>query len=317
MANSAPLEVKLDIARGKAYASRNYNDLRHLYEKWGVDRSQVDWQLQLRQQRQPAAKFRTAVGEPTLTEPRKKPAQTKEPQEGPYEQQTFGNTATSGHMLRRIGDPVQTTNIRPQCKEQVCWQMNLRNSAPTEMGRFDNKPWRRFHTKGYVSFDRMGENIKQEIYAGDGPTPEHKHITPQDRRPDRSNSALPIATLRDGSDYCIEGVRTKMRYPGCEGTALQNWRHLIHPGKVRDMIKFECTLHEMPDNRSDACLVDMLGKKKWQYCTAKDRDTLGPEYPDPKLEYMQVHPPILGEPYKRDMGYVGDTLSKSVKSIPA
>merc|ERR1712216_1115805 len=62
MANSAPLEVKLDIARGKAYASRNYNDLRHLYEKWGVDRSQLDWQLQLRQVRQHAEKFRPGEG---------------------------------------------------------------------------------------------------------------------------------------------------------------------------------------------------------------------------------------------------------------
>jgi len=307
MANSAPLEVKLDIARGKAYASRNYNDLRHLYEKWGVDRSQIDWQLQLRQVRQPSEKFRSPQAEPTLTESRQKPAQTKEPQEGPYEQQTFGNTATSGHMLRRIGDPVQTNNLRPQNKETVCFQMNLRNSAPTETGRFENKPWRRFHTKGFVSFDRMAENTAAQNEAY-----QKNHITPQDRRPDRNSSALPIATLREASEYCTEGLRTKMRFPGCEGASWTQWRHLVHPGKVRDMIKWETTLHGYPDNRQDASVTDMLGKKKWQFSTAPDRTTMN----DPKLEYHKVHPsagPILPEPFQRTKGNYGDELSKSIK----
>merc|ERR1712118_150588 len=135
---------------------------------------------------------------------------------------------------------------------------------------FENKPWRRHFTRNQVSFDRMSQNcsLDNEQY-------QKSHITPQDRRPDRNTSALPIATLREASDYCFEGARTKMRFPGCEGSSWTQWRHLVHPGKVRDMIKWETTLHGYPDNRNDASVTDMIGKKKWQFSTAPDRRPSG------------------------------------------
>lgn len=301
MAYSSHYEMKLDHSGGKFYASRNYNDMRHLYEKWGVDRSQVDWLLQLRQVRPVPEKQASPEGAPNFGESRERPERTTGPEEGEYVQQKYGNTADAGHMLR-VGDAVHTKTVRPIVKEQVHFQTTLRSHAP--QGTFENKPWRRHFTRNQVSFDRMSQNcsLDNEQY-------QKSHITPQDRRPDRNTSALPIATLREASDYCFEGARTKMRFPGCEGSSWTQWRHLVHPGKVRDMIKWETTLHGYPDNRNDASVTDMIGKKKWQFSTAPDRTTLG----DPKLEYHKVHPPILGEPFLRTRGNYGDDLSKSIK----
>lgn len=303
MAQSSHFEMKTDHSGGKFYASRNYNDMRHLYEKWGVDRSQVDWLLQLRQVRPTPDKFSTAEGLPNLSEGREKPQRTKEPEEGEYDQRTYGNTADSGHMLR-IGDAVHTKTVRPVEKNQVAFQTTLRTNR--KIGSFENKPWRRYFQRNQVSFDRMKDNC-----GTDNEKYQKSHITPQDQKPDRSTSALPIATLRDGSDYCedLPGGRTKMRFPGCEGSSYTQWGHLAHPGKVRDMIKWETTLHGYPDNRQESSTTDMLGKKAWNFSGAVDRTTMG----DPKLEYLKVHPPILAEPYKRTKGYHGDDLAKSLR----
>jgi hypothetical protein len=301
MAYSSHYEYKLDHGGGKHYASRNYNDTRHVFDKWGVDRSQVDWVLQLRQVKPPADKSMSADGAPQFSESREKPMKTKAPEEGEYQQQKFGNTADSGHMLR-IGDAVHTKTVRPIVKEQVHFQTTLRDHKPR--GNFENKQWRRYFGRYQVSFDRMKENCGK-----DNDDYQKSNITPQDRRPDRSTSALPIATLRHASDYCTEGKLTKMRFPGCEGSSWTQWSHLVHPGKVRDMIKWETTLHGYPDNRQDQVLTDMRGKKKWQHSTAVDKTTLG----DPKLEYLKIHPPIQPEPYVRAKGNYGDELSKSVR----
>jgi hypothetical protein len=301
MAHASHYEIKPDHGGGKDYASRNYNDMRQVYEKWGVDRSQVDWLLQLRQVRPTPEKLTSPEGLPSLSESKVKDLKTKEHEDGAYKQQKYGNTADTGHMLR-IGDAVHTKTVRPIVKEQVHFQSTLRSHKP--IGEFENKPWRRHFGRYQVSFDIMSENCGKDNEAY-----QKSHITPQDRRPDRSNSALPIATLRDASDYCFEGKRTKMRFPGCEGASWTQWRHLVHPGKVRDMIKWETTLHGFPDNRGDQSKTDMLGKKKWQFSTAGDKMTYG----DSKLEYLKSHPPILGEPYKRKIGNYGDELSKSIK----
>jgi hypothetical protein len=334
MAYSSHYEYKLDHGGGKSFASRNYNDTRHVFDKWGVDRSQVDWVLQLRQVKPPAEKLMIPDGAPQFSESREKPTKTKAPEEAEYQQQKYGNTATSGHMLR-IGDAVNTKTVRPIHKEQVHFQTTLRERKP--IGNFENKEWRRYFGRYQVSFDRMQDNCGKDNDAY-----QTSHITPQDRRPDRSNSALPIATLRDASDYCFEGKpdekgrRTKMRFPGCEGSSWTQWSHLVHPGKVRDMIKWETTLHGYPDNRQDQVLTDMRGKKKYGGrlgpSTAPDKTTYGSDhnraedpygrnaYGDPKLEYLRIHPPgIQAESYVRKrVGYpgresVGDELSKNVR----
>lgn len=155
MAYSSHYEMKLDHSGGKFYASRNYNDMRHLYEKWGVDRSQVDWLLQLRQVRPVPEKQTSPEGAPSFGESRERPERTKGPEEGEYVQQKYGNTADSGHMLR-VGDGVHTKTVRPIVKEQVHFQTTLRSHAPH--GTFENTPWRRHFTRKQVSFDRMSEN---------------------------------------------------------------------------------------------------------------------------------------------------------------
>mmetsp|Transcript_26788 Transcript_26788/g.64775 ORF Transcript_26788/g.64775 Transcript_26788/m.64775 type:complete len:154 (-) Transcript_26788:115-576(-) len=132
--------------------------------------------------------------------------------------------------------------------------MNLRTHPSSE---FENVVWRRYFTRSQASFDKTREHCTitrsdpESMFAKTG-------ITPQNQEPDVSNSALPIATLRAGSEYECK------RASGCEGTMAGQWRQLYHPGKTREMLKWETTLRGMADNRSDDCLTEMRGKKKWQ-----------------------------------------------------
>ena len=43
------MEVNLDTIGAKHYASRNHNDLRHVWQADNTERNQIDWLLTLRQ----------------------------------------------------------------------------------------------------------------------------------------------------------------------------------------------------------------------------------------------------------------------------
>lgn len=190
-----PVVIKKDFLGGSLYASRNHNELRHTYEQPGVNRTNVDWNLTLRQApriSKPTG-LKTSVSAPNLHEGRHRDPLTAEHADGPYFPGTVGhyhNMANTGHMMLH-----QLVRVSSGSAHSLDWQLQLRNGLhrherATE-GEFATK-WRPHYARGQVSFDRSQENCSKdnELYW-------HSFTTPQDRRPDRSNSALPITMIRD------------------------------------------------------------------------------------------------------------------------
>lgn len=312
MAGSAPLEVRTDIARGKHYASRNYNDIRQSYEKWGTDRSQLDWTLTLRQVRRPIQKPTSTASAPNLHTPTKRAMNTKEPEEGPYHTNTetverYQNTGNTEHMLYKV------LRVSSGDAPSIDWQMNLRNG-------YHQKPdvqWRRYFTRSQKSFDMARENCNPVDDHGkprDLPEFNKSQITPQDRRFDPNTGAISIGTIRDNP------ISFK-RWPGCEGSNGGTWRHLIEDRqrghKAKRVIEWESTLREpckkefyklaeedhrgsrLQDNRSDGCIVEMLGKKKWHHAISHDPLAQPPPVGDPKLHFIKTTH-MLPEPDEDD-----------------
>jgi len=177
--------------------------------------------------------------------------------EDEYEQ--YQNFAETQHMLKNNEQGRVSSGGCPE----INWQLNLRGGSS---GKPD-KAWGRYFT-----------------------------------RPNQAFSSTPSSTIRD--------TALKMdRWPGCEGTAGNTWEHLIndrsHGHKSRNQIRWETTLREsetmkelgsrISDNRSDGCVAEMLGKKKWTKAFPVPNEMAKP-YPqggDPKLHVIQ---PSLGEP---------------------
>lgn len=313
MAGSAPLEIRTDIGRGRHYASRNYNDIRQSYEKWGSDRSALDWTLTLRQVRRPLPKPQSSASAPDLTalvskDPHSKEPEltrrylrrepyTKEPEEGPYHTNTetverYQNTGNTQHMLEKL------VRVSSGDAPSIDWQLNLR-------GGLHQKPdvqWRRYFTRSHKSFDMAAENC-----ARDNPEYQKSHITPQDRRFDPNTGAISIGTIRK------DPISFK-RWPGCEGTHVGNWRHLIEDRqrghKSKRQLEWETTLREdsfgpdprgskVRDNRSDGCITEMLGKKKWHHAGTHDPLSAPPPVGDPKLHFLSTQH-MIPEPDEDD-----------------
>lgn len=289
------MEYHKDVAGEKLYASRNYNHLRHTYDSPGANRAQVDWNLTLRQVRKPLNQVKGSASMPNLTEfdeSRKREPLAPAHPDGPYRDgkdgtgryQRYQNYANSQHMLQGV------VRVSAGSAPNIDWQLNLRGGLHGK--EFDTK-WRRHHARVHQSFDMMKENCSATNEAF-----QNSQITPQDRRPDRSNSALPIATIRD------DPISFK-RWAGCEGTQVGQWLHLIEDHsrgyKTRRHIQFETTMREdlkdpngarICDNRSDGCIVEMLGKKKW--LGAQSYDPLVAHWPkgDAKLYYLSQMRPL-------------------------
>jgi len=297
------MEVNLDIAQGKAYASRNHNDLRHVWQQdYNTERNQVDWLLQLRQTIPPREKSKYPPSVPKVHSPRQKPENTTPPEEGPYrtrwksktqlvepEEQTYEkyqNFAETQHMVKGAA----THRVSSGGAPEINWQLNLRNGTH----RKPDSRWKRYFQKPHQSFELAPTNF--ENYK-------KQNISPAHLKYDRSMSALPMATIRD--------MPLKQdRWPGCEGTALNTWEHLVadrtHGHKSRKNIEWETTLREkkgylnnlgsrIQDNRSEGCITEMLGKKKWQFGNAVPNDLALPykDGGDPKLYHIR---PVIGEP---------------------
>lgn len=270
---SCALEYRTDFADGRLYASRNVNDVRHTYDANGANRSSLDWNLTLRQSRRPVKTDAPPVHGPELlaassmpdlraterVETRLRAPLTKDHPDGPYNAATesvgkFQNYAHTAHMLDRC------TRVSSGNPRSVDWQLNLRDGAHHP----PDKEWRRYFTRPQLSFDAVQENCGRENEGY-----QRSHITPQDRRLDRLASAI-----SHGS--CREETISFRRSEGCEGTQVGQWRHLIDDKsrghKHKRQMAYETTLRCYPgdsngariaDNRSDGCLVEMLGKKKW------------------------------------------------------
>mmetsp|Transcript_45750 Transcript_45750/g.98747 ORF Transcript_45750/g.98747 Transcript_45750/m.98747 type:complete len:323 (-) Transcript_45750:41-1009(-) len=288
MAGIYPLEIRKDTIGDTLYASRNHNQLRQTYQAPGANRGQVDWTLTLRQNRKPLG-LNESRSAPQLTQPnphRREPLAPEHP-DGPYhcESETMGryqNYANTAHMTRNL------VRVSSGAAHSIDWQCNLRGGLHRD--EFKAPGWRRHYARPQQSFDMMAENC--------GRNNEEYHLsetTPQDRRPDRRSGALPCETIRD------DPISFR-RWPGCEGTSAGQWEHLLSDHsrghKARRQIQHETTLREHPgdesgaricDNRSDGCLVEMLGKKRQYDIT--HHEPLARRGGDPRLHHKyNMHP---------------------------
>jgi hypothetical protein len=283
------MEYRKDVLGEKFYASRNYNQLHHTYTAPGANRAGVDWNLTLRQVRKQRSLNKSGANSlPNLHEGREKrnePLAMEHP-DGSYhcESATTGkyqNHANTQHMVSKL------TRVSSGAAHGVDWQLQLRDGLHAAECNSTSK-WKRHFARPQVSFDMMKENCSPENAEY-----QKSMITPQDRRPDRRTGAIAIATLRD------DPISFK-RWEGCEGTEVGQWRHLIEDisrgHKVRRHLQAETTLREDPadpngarisDNRSQGCVVEMLGKKRWSGHRSHDFMSAPPrEGGDPKLHHL-------------------------------
>jgi len=290
------VEYRKDVSGGKIYASRNNNDLRHTFDHPGANRSNLDWNLTLRQVRM-KKNINATQSTPNLVTAelsqegrRAISGLTSEHPDGPYHSNTetvekYHNVAATGHM-HRGGRHDGLTRVSSGTSDMIDFQMGLRDGSHQKT----DDQWRRYFSRPQVSFDMMKENCSAENQAY-----QKCHTTPQDRRPDRRASALPLEMVRD------DPISFK-RWPGAEGTQVGQWVHLIndrrHGHKSRGQIKAETTMRTQPsdnhgakicDNRSDGCIVEMLGKKKWVNPVSHEPHAARPPVGDPKLHHLTRH----------------------------
>lgn len=278
MAGMCGMEYHKDVIGEKLYATRNYSHLRHTCEAPGASRANIDWALELRQNRK-AIPLRSSASAPNLNESdRLREPLAPEHPEGPYhgERPTVGryqNVANTGHMLKGL------TRKSGGAAHNIDWQLNLRGGLHAD--EFKQPGWRRHYARGHHSFDLLAER------QNDG-----DEVTPPYRVPDRHTGAISCATIRD------DPISFR-RWPGCEGTNAGQWRHLLedrrYGHKARRQIQHETTLREDPtdnrgsriqDSRSDGCIVEMMGKKRWQ--DAWHHEPLAQRLPhgDPRLYHL-------------------------------
>lgn len=288
MAGSAPMEIRRDFTGEAHYASRNHNDLRHTHVQPDANRAVVDWSLTLRQVRKENPPDRRSSSLPNLHdagERRFRAGDWEGHEEGPYHPakttvEKYQNFANTAHMLQGL------TRVSSGTSDSINWQLNLRDGYHQQ----PDFKWRRYFTRSQASFDMTKENcsLLNESY-------QKSHVTPQDRRPDRNSGAVPCANLRaDPLSF--------RRWPGCEGTDVGAWRHLIEDRqrghKSKRQLAHETTLREEPgdqsgarvcDNRSSGCIVEMLGKKRWVGARSHDALAARPPIGDPRLHYLSTH----------------------------
>lgn len=312
MSAVGPLEYRKDIIGERFYASRNYNDLNHTYSCPGSCRTQLDWNLTLRQQRKnfkgnkESTASRSAPNLLTSDLQARSKKDVKEHPDGPYHEKegTTKVTLADGRVVSQMSDGKpetlgkyqnfsgthhmlnNLTRVSSGQAHQVDWQCNLRDG-------YHQKPddkWRRYFSRPQQSFDMMQENC-----AASNQAYQTSNITPQDRRPDRRATAISIECIRD------EPMSFR-RNPGCEGTQVGQWEHLIqdrrYGHKARRQLGHETTLRTnagdtngacIDDTRSNGCVVEMLGKKKWIGHVSPDVMSAEPPDGDPKLYHLSRH----------------------------
>ncbi|CAE8713325.1 unnamed protein product [Polarella glacialis] len=202
----------------------------------------------------PSQKRNGAEAENAASDPKQKPVYVAD---GPFGNgsETFGryqNMSNCAHMLSQLVRLSSGTSAHT-----VDWHLNLRGGA----GRKPEEGWRRYFTRAQPSFDALKENCSPDNKAY-----QMMPSTPVDNKFDRNAGAIKIATIRedDGTNF--------HRAKGCEGSQAGQWQFLQKPGVTRAQLRHHTTLRESPgeaegasinDNRSDACWVEMLGKKQW------------------------------------------------------
>lgn len=270
---SASLEYRRDFAGERLYASRNYGSIRHTYEAPGACRSTVDWNLTLRQAWKPRKLEAGSASMPNLRTAELRDGQRQDPLAGEHPNGAYLSETETVGRYQNVGNTRHLLRGSPHC---VDWQLNLRDGLHRSEAA---STWRRHCTRPHQSFDMMKENC-----GPDNEEYKSSQITPQDRRPDRRSGAIAIATIRD-EPFSPD------RQPGAEGTQVGQWRHLMDDRsrghKTRAQLQQEITLRcdqndsngaRIAHDRSDGCLVEMLGKKRWS--DAHSHDPLARKFPD-------------------------------------
>jgi len=150
------------------------------------------------------------------------------------------------------------------------WHLNLRS---TEVHKPANG-WRRHFIRPFQTFDHLkvhlADKASRETYENSEGTPRAANRW----RPDRQKGHWGGILARDDDANFT-------RASGCEGAHAGLWMHLFQARHERAQLGFETTLREadgdehgarVNDNRSDGCIVEMLGKKKWYNASPKRVD---------------------------------------------
>lgn len=164
------------------------------------------------------------------------------------------------------------------------WHLSLRSK---DVHRPANG-WRRHFTRGFQTFDHLKERLAdkgfREEYENGETTPRAAMGSP-DRMKGHWGGIL-------GRDDEVNFTRSA----GCEGANAGLWLHLLEKGKNRSQLAHHTTLREaygdqsgarVNDNRTDGCIVEMMGKKKW--CGT------GPKSLDLKLHHLNFQK-VAAEP---------------------
>ncbi|CAJ1360010.1 unnamed protein product [Effrenium voratum] len=184
----------------------------HVYQGGAANRTQIDWNLTLRQGRREKKKAKSAsapnlhTAELAENRTKREPLAPEHP-DGPYHGETptvgrYQNFANVAHMCNGLA------RVSSGAAHSADWQLNLRGGL--HRNEFSGK-WRRHHAKSHQSFDCLADNCNKsnEKYQG-------SQVTPEDRKYDRRYGALSIETIRD------DPISFR-RWPGCEGTQAQSW----------------------------------------------------------------------------------------------
>lgn len=252
--STVPVEIHTDIIGKKLYASRNYNQLRHVYQSGTCNRTQVDWGLTLRQVPGPKPKLKTSASAPTLHTSELAQSRTKreplapEHPEGPYQggSQSLGkyqNFANSAHMCNGL------VRVSSGAAPKVDWQLNLRNGM--HQNEFNTKWNRHYARPNPLPFEYVPEPISFRRWPG------------------------------------CEGTQANYWRPLIEDTSRgrKARRHIEWEVTLREDPN-DPNGARIHDTRNDGCIVEMLGKKKW--VGHQHHDPLVARWPngDPKLYHL-------------------------------
>lgn len=156
------------------------------------------------------------------------------------------------------------------------WHLNLRCKDA-------HKPangWRRHFTRPFQTFDHLKSNLADDAFRRAYVNSECTPSAGRRWRPDRQKGHWGGILPRDDDANFT-------RSPGCEGAQAGLWLHLLQARHERAQLAHETTLREacgdesgarVNDNRSEGCIVEMLGKKNWR--------SPSPRTPDLRLHHL-------------------------------
>jgi len=204
----------------------------------------------------------------------------------------YSNVGSCAHMLKNL------VRLSSGAVHSIDWQLGLRGSDHHKSCKADSAPagWRRHFARPAQSFDGLRERKEdphlQELYRS-------SQGTPVDRRPDRNKAAIGIASIREVPDSFD-------REPGCEGAQVGQWEFMIkEKSRQRSSIMHQTTLRDpaipeakrkakensvvpLGDNRSDVCIMEMMGKKKWYSSRSSNPRAAPPPDGDARMHHLSI-----------------------------